>query len=275
MQKSYLWTKSKARLQLFRVKSSSKNYNWLFLPGGPGLGSETLIDLINILDLPGAIWLIDFPGDGSNTTEDDAKSFSHWSEALLEVTSALENVILVAHSSGGMFALSTPELEKNLIGLVLMGTAPNLNWRESFMQYMKQYSLPEADKLQTIYNQTPSNELLKKLTIAFAPYFSTSKSLEKTTTMFGKLSFNYKAHRWAAEHFHPTYQTKWIPRNIPTMIFSGDQDPITPLKLFSESTDFQRENIKLFEIKEAGHFSWLDQPDKIISLFKSYCQQLP
>ena len=275
MQKNYLWTKSKARLQLVHTASSSKNYNWLFLPGGPGLGSETLIDLVDILDLPDTTWLLDLPGDGSNATEDDSKHFAHWSDALLEATSALKNVILVAHSSGGMFALATPELEKNLIGLVLVGTAPNSSWREGFMHYMKQYSLPEADKMQAIYNQAPSNELLKELTIAFAPYFSTSKSLQKTINMFGKLSFNYKSHRWAGENFHPTYQAKWIPRNIPTMIFAGSQDPITPLKLFLESADFQQENIKLYEIKDAGHFPWLDKPDEIVSLFKSYCQELP
>src|ERR1700733_4332531 len=98
MIKKYLWTKSKARLNLVKTQRG-ENYNWLFLPGGPGLGSESLNGLAEILHLPGSVWHVDFPGDGSNTTTDDAEYFSHWSEALIEVTSALENVILVAHSS--------------------------------------------------------------------------------------------------------------------------------------------------------------------------------
>jgi pimeloyl-ACP methyl ester carboxylesterase len=275
MKNNYLWTKSKARLQLFRAARSGENYNWLFLPGGPGLGSESLVDLVAILDLPGTMWLADLPGDGSNTTDDDASSFSHWSDALLEITSALENVILVAHSSGGMFALATPGLEQNLIGLVLADTAPNANWQMPFVEYVSAHPLAEAEKLQTHYNENPSNDVLKKLTIACAPYFSTKKSSDKIIARLGLLPFNYKSHRWAAVNFRPTYQAKWIPQHIPTMIFAGDQDHITPLKLFSDSPDFKRKNIHLVEVNGAGHFPWLDEPEKIKSLFNTYCERLP
>jgi hypothetical protein len=65
MQKSYVWTKLKARLQLIRVTPTA-NFNWLFLAGGPGLGSESLNPLTQSLNLPGAMWNLDLPGDGSN-----------------------------------------------------------------------------------------------------------------------------------------------------------------------------------------------------------------
>ncbi len=109
--KEYLWTASQARFQLVHA-SERRNFNWLFLPGGPGLGSESLFPLLNILELPGNMWRLDFPGDGSNTTSNNKKSFSKWHQALNEATRALSNVILVAHSKGGMFALASPELEK-------------------------------------------------------------------------------------------------------------------------------------------------------------------
>lgn len=91
MDRSYLWTKSRARLQLVR-SSEGRNLQWLFLPGGPGLGSESLFPLLNILELPGSTWRLDLPGDGSNTTLNNKESFSHWSSALTEATKALENV---------------------------------------------------------------------------------------------------------------------------------------------------------------------------------------
>ncbi|WP_367274373.1 hypothetical protein [uncultured Legionella sp.] len=40
-------------------------YNWLFLPGGPGLGSQYLIEFSEQIKLPGAIKLLDFPKDGT------------------------------------------------------------------------------------------------------------------------------------------------------------------------------------------------------------------
>ncbi|EUA07894.1 hypothetical protein I545_6382 [Mycobacterium kansasii 662] len=40
--------------------------NWLFLPGGPGIGSESLHELVDTVDVPGCSWMVDLPGDGSN-----------------------------------------------------------------------------------------------------------------------------------------------------------------------------------------------------------------
>ena len=135
MKQGTFWTRSGARLQRVHQNSNSQ-YNWLFLPGGPGLGSESLSDLIKILSLPGAIWYLDLPEDGSNTT-DDKFSFSNWSISLIEATKALDQVILVAHSSGGMFALATPELEDNLLGLVLMDSSPNASWQNFLCSMLK------------------------------------------------------------------------------------------------------------------------------------------
>lgn len=45
---------------------------------------------------------------------------SKWSAALVEAITALDKVILVAHSIGGMYALATEKLERLQIGLILM-----------------------------------------------------------------------------------------------------------------------------------------------------------
>jgi pimeloyl-ACP methyl ester carboxylesterase len=270
MKKNIIWTKSKARLELCRTDHSHK-YNWLFVPGGPGLGSESLRDLTRILDLPGTMWYLDFPGDGSNITD---KDFSHWQKALIEATQEQANVILVAHSSGGMFSLATPELEKYLAGLILMDSAPNADWQKCFIKYVSAHPIAEAKRLQKLYEENPSNDLLKQLTIACASYFSTKKSLDKIVTMMGSLPFNYKSHIWAEKNFDSTYKASWVPRSLPTMIFAGDQDPITPLNLFLESNEFQRNNILIREIKNASHFPWMDNPEEVQRLFSEYCQWL-
>jgi hypothetical protein len=48
--------------------SSAQDLNWIFIPGGPGLGSEALSGLTTLLSakIPGTIWHFDFPNDGSN-----------------------------------------------------------------------------------------------------------------------------------------------------------------------------------------------------------------
>ena len=87
-----IFTKSHARLRFIKTNTEA-DFNWIFLPGGPGLGSESLYPLTQILNLPGKMWHLDLPGDGSNRTSDDAEYFSHWSQALIEAVDTFEKTI--------------------------------------------------------------------------------------------------------------------------------------------------------------------------------------
>ncbi len=272
--KNYLWTASQARLQLVR-SSEGRNLQWLFLPGGPGLGSESLSPLIDILKLPGNMWRLDLPGDGSNTTSNNAESFSHWSQALIEATQALKNVILVAHSRGGMFALATPDLEKNLTGLVLMTTAPDMDWQKDLESKLVDYPLPEADEADNIYRKSPSNALLRDCIIAAAPrMFFTKEGLKKGVQFLSQLPFNYEVFQWAEEHFDPTYKAQWVPERIPTLILSGDKDIAIPLKHFEQRNEYKRDNVLMKAIENAGHFPWIENPQSVIAAFNEYMRML-
>src|SRR3990167_2429723 len=190
MVKSVVWTQSRARLQLVRGAEDT-DINWLFLPGGPGLGSESLRSLIEILKLPGNLWLLDLPGDGSNTTSNNAESFSKWEAALVEAVSRFEHVILVAHSTGGMYALSLPELETLLKGLVLLDSAPNAEWQEAFAEVVREFPIQGLDVLQAQYEQHPNNQILKDVTLASAPYLFTERGQASGIELLRSLHYNY------------------------------------------------------------------------------------
>jgi pimeloyl-ACP methyl ester carboxylesterase len=269
MKINYLWTSLKARLQLIRTTAGA-NFNWLFLAGGPGLGSDTLTPLIHVLNLPGTVWRLDLPGDGSNLTDDDAQAFSNWSEALAEAVGVLNNVILVAHSTGGMYALATPALEKLLTGLVLMDSAPDASWQQHFMELAKQHPIPGAEQLHKSYMENPNNETLKQLTILSAPYLFTKQGLKQDISFLESLPYNFRTCEWSAQHFDSTYKAQWIPKNIPTLIFAGDEDAITPLRFFVASADFQHPNIMIRKINNAGHFPWIENPKETADVFREY-----
>ncbi len=257
------WTKSSARLQCIRPEENA-NFNWIFLPGGPGLGSEYLCSLTDLLKIPGNFWLLDLPGDGSNTQG----SFENWSIALIEAVTELNNVILVAHSTGGMFALSTPQLEKHLKGLILLDSAPDASWQAAFAEEIEKNPLPNLDKLQANYRKNPNNTALKKLTIAFAPYLFTQEGQAKGKQLLENLPYNWKSCLWSEEHFDSTYAAKWIPK-IPTLILSGEFDLITPLHLFSNLAEFRRGNITFQSIPNAGHFPWIENPEAVGVAFQT------
>jgi pimeloyl-ACP methyl ester carboxylesterase len=273
MNKNYLWTSLKARLQLIHT-NHDVNLNWLFLAGGPGLGSESLAPLTQTLKLPGSMWNLDLPGDGSNLTEDDTHYFSKWSEALIEVTNALDNVILVAHSTGGMYVLSTPELEKQLTGLVLMDSAPDASWQEHFMHLVKEYPIPGAEELYSLYAANPNNKALKQLTLSSVPYLFTQEGLKKNISFLESLPYNFRSCEWSAKHFDSVYKAKWIPQKIPTLIFAGEKDRITPIILFTESEFFNRSNITFRAIKDAGHFPWIENLKSVVDLFNEFAREL-
>lgn len=273
MDKAIFWTRSGARFQLFR-RFKESHLNWLFLPGGPGLGSESLLQLLDLLNLPGSTWQLDLPGDGSNTTLNNKGSFALWSLALLEAVSEFKHVILVAHSTGGMYALSAQEIEKFLHGLILLDSAPDAGWQKSFGEIQKNLPIPELDLLHQAYRNAPSNEALKAITVASAPYLFTREGLEAGINMLNSLPYNFETCQWSEEHFDQTYRAKWIPETIPTLILSGEYDLITPLKLFEDEQSFHRKNILFKSIKNGGHFPWIENPLEVTAAFNKYTKTI-
>lgn len=59
MQMTERWTTSGVRLR--KRCERPGDLDWLLLPGGPGIGSESLHGLADILDTPGRVWMVDLP----------------------------------------------------------------------------------------------------------------------------------------------------------------------------------------------------------------------
>lgn len=165
-------------------------------------------------------------------------------------------------------------LGNNLSGLILMDSAPDASWQQEFMHYVAANPIPEIDVLQKIYTQNPNNQTLKEMIIASAPYLFTKDCPEKNRKFLETLPYNYQVCDWSAQHFDQTYKAQWIPKNIPTLIFAGGHDCITPLKLFTQAQEFNRNNIVIKSIEHAGHFPWLENPGAVISVFEEYCQRI-
>ncbi len=273
--KNYLWTLDGGRLQ-YQSSTGNSPINWLFLPGGPGLGSEALASLTEELKdkIPGVIWHFDLPNDGSNLLKD--KPLSNWPAAIIQAIKALDKVVLVAHSTPGMYVQTLPELEDLLHGLVLIGSAPDSSWQKTFADYCKQNEDPNILEAEKKYTENPNNETLRQLLIASAKYcFITKKTLIAGQKLFKQLPINEQAAAWSSRHFDSeNYSAIWIPKKIPTLITSGSNDPITPLAFYSANKRYHRNNILIKEIDAAGHYPWFENPQEIISIFEEFSKKL-
>lgn len=68
-------------------------------------------------------------------------------------------------------------------------------------------------------------------------------------------------------HFDSIYQAAWVPKTIPTLIFSGEKDAITPISYFLQKKEYSRNNITIDIIEEAAHFPWIENPKKVTEIF--------
>jgi len=252
-------TKDKYRLINEKFISENKP-NVLFLPGGLGFGSEYFLPVINNLNSVANLWRLDFPDDGSNRFNEAIDFDNTWRPGLIEAVKALDNVVLITHSVSAMLALTIPELDKILKGFVIIASAPSAKWQIGLLERAKNYNLPSLEKLNYIYAQNKNDHTFKEFFLSLLPYYIKPDYLESAKKLFDALSYHYIRYEWSQNYFQINKYQAISPKETPTLILGSHSDIITPISLFKDEPDFLRSNISFFEIKNAGHFPWIEKP---------------
>lgn len=262
-----LFTESGVRLR--QRANQAGDFNWLLLPGGPGIGSESLHELADVLDVPGAIWMVDLPGDGSNIAPpgSSADPFEKWPQVLIEAAYELPNPIFIGHSTGGMYLLSTPELEEYLAGMVLISTAPDASWLPAFVAMTERHPLPEVTAATERFEADPTDERLGEIAVASAEWNFPAHHVALGREFLSRMPYNKEAVAWSDEHFDKTYVHTWWPSLLPTLILGGDEDRIVTQILWDDPK-FQGPHVLRRTIEHAAHFPWLDNPEGVRAAFQ-------
>ncbi len=272
-QRQERWTRSGVRLRL--AASGAGPWNWLFVPGGPGLGSQSLRGLVEVVRVPGAVWLVDLPGDGSNRgLPDGGDPYACWPDVLVEAAQALDEVVMVGHSTGGMFMLSVPGLEAHLAGMALVSSAPHAGWRTAFARYAQDHPLPAVETAAARYARHPDDQSLRALTLAAAPWNFSDPAVVRGRALLAGLDYNHDAVAWADAHFDGTYQARWTPQAVPALIVSGAQDHVVAQRLWQDEPAFNRPNVLHRRIEGAAHFPWIENPEAVRAAFTDLTDRL-
>ncbi|WP_205873182.1 alpha/beta fold hydrolase [Mycobacterium camsae] len=267
------WTPSGVRLRLHGRREGP--LNWLFLPGGPGIGSESLEELVDAVAACGCSWLVDLPGDGSNRNAPGATAdpYRRWPQVLIEAAQAVEHPVYVGHSTGGQYLLATPALAGLLAGMVLISTAPDASWISVYEEMTANDPLPGLDLAAARYEADATDEHLRDVALRSAPWNFTADSLDAGTELLGRMPFNVDAVRWSADHFDRDYRLAWWPTTLPTLILSGSADRIVTQSLWQPER-FHHNNVLWRVISEAGHFPWIEQPAAVRDAFTEFSRSL-
>jgi pimeloyl-ACP methyl ester carboxylesterase len=265
------FTKSGVRLRHHSVRAGE--LNWLLLPGGPGIGSESLEDLVAALDVPGTIWLVDLPGDGSNRVPPGAPAdpFESWPQVLLEAAQALPDVVYVGHSTGGMYLLATPELARHVRGLALLDTAPDAGWHPRFVEMTQRHPLPAVDAATAIYERDPRDENIAAVAVASAAWNFTPRGVAAGRALLERMPYNSAAVAWSDAHFDHVYKAAWWPEPLPVLVLAGADDRIVWQGGWDDPR-FHGPNVSFASISEAGHFPWIENPAAVAAAFAQFAE---
>lgn len=267
------WTPSGVRMRLHR--RSQGDANWLFLPGGPGIGSESLQELVDAVAVSGSSWLVDLPGDGSNTDAPGAPAdpYRLWPQVLLEAAQAVDHPVYVGHSTGGEYLLVTPALARVLEGLVLVSTAPDASWMPVYEEMTTRKPLPGVERAAARYDSEPTDEHLRELAVQSTPWNFLADSVTAGAEMLRRMPYNLGAVQWSAKHFDRDYRLAWWPTTLPTLIVSGSADRIVTQALWQPKR-FHTDNVIWRVVPEAGHFPWIEQPDAVRDAFAELARRI-
>lgn len=266
----HLWDEHFTRYELV-TSCQGKSYNWLFIPGGPGAGSEYFKGLIEELKLPGNAWLIDFPANGSNVEKiSEEYPFDEWEACLKTAVGKFENPIIVGHSFGGMFPLLFEELEDILKGFVIISAAPYL-WLEEAEKMAREKKLPVLTEPMEAFVRNPNQKTFKEALLACTPYYFSKDRLEEGKKLLEQIAFNFHAAVWWQKKAHEiNFSAKWVPAKVPTFILGGTEDCMTPPSLFEKDKRFSRKNIYRNIIQNAGHIPWLEKMAEVKYAFSTF-----
>ena len=212
---------------------------------------------------PGTCWLVDLPGDGSNTAAPGAPDdpYEQWPHIVGQALEALPNPVAVGHSTGGEYLLATPAAEPLLTGLVLISTAPHAGWMPIFAEMTRTDPLPEVDAATARYEADPTVATLRDLAVASAPWNFAPDGLVAGTRLLVEMPYNPAAVAWSDESFDHDYVAAWWPERLPTLIVSGAADRIVTQRLWDEPR-YQGPNVTRAVIDGAAHFPWIDRPGR-------------
>jgi pimeloyl-ACP methyl ester carboxylesterase len=79
---------------------------------------------------------------------------------------------------------------------------------------------------------------------------------------------------WQRKAIETNFSAKWIPQEVPTLIIGAKYDCMCPFSLFKDDQRFQRPNVELLFIEDAGHLIWVENPSAAREAFDKFTSRL-
>lgn len=219
--------------------------NYIFLHGGPGFANY-LKPFFQELTVDANLIFYD-------QLKGPAVRIDELIEQLDEIVNKLEGEkILVGHSWGATLAMAyTARFESKISSMVLMSSGLNFqHWKIDFDQHKKEQGLLEAPPEQIFLSKKERAEW--------------SGFLDSLWDSFSDETFHSLYDGYITTHDLTVAFSKF---RIPVLYIFGSEDHRFPVKI-AQSVAITNQQIKSFEVKQAGHFPFLDLENRKLVMQK-------
>ncbi len=245
----------------------------ILLHGGPGFDHSNFKPAFSRLSEIAQVVYLDHRGQGRSDRGDPSKyNLPQWGDDVRAFCDALEieRPIVMGLSFGGMVAMAYATRHPEHPGkLVLASTAAQMRTDRS-LDVFEQLGGAEVRGAAERFFANPSPETLPDFQrLAFPVYNRIPMEPEFTLRSVTNFDLTFDFFSKESKTFNFLPQLSKI--KCPTLVTSGDRDPITPLACSEDiAAAIPREHVRLEVFKGAGHGAHRDEPDRYFKVLDQF-----
>jgi pimeloyl-ACP methyl ester carboxylesterase len=250
----------------------------VFLHGGPGFDHSIWADTMGPVSEWAQVIVYDHRGNGRSDAGPREKwTLEQWGDDVVGFCDALGIVkpVVVGSSFGGFVALSYAGRHPDHPGkLILDSTSARLVIERMFPVFERLGGPAAVDAAKRFWTD-PSAENLRDYGQVCMPLYSRrSDAMEKQANSIGRTLMNTEVLSHFIHDVQPTYdQTALLAKIIcPTLVLSGDDDPVTPTACSEEIVAGLAHDIVRFERYPAGHGMFGELPEQANALLREFVE---
>ena len=255
----------------------------MFLHGGLGFDHTVYLESFKAFEDQAELIYYDHRGNGRSERTETMEGITH--ETLVADADALraylghEKVILVGHSYGGFLAQEyAVRYQDTLKGLILIDTAPVIDYMDVIQANAAARGTPEQlDGVGQAFGRPMVDDAdFQAIWETVSPLYFKEYDPAKAAKANSQIIYSAAAWNYANGVLLPAFNVLEQLKDVqtPTLVISGIDDWITPLKQGAERIHNALPNSELVVFENSGHWPFIEENEKFVEVVSDWIAKL-